>query len=99
MSIFFRRSHRGREIVEVCVEAVLSRGEVDRSVLAVDFNEALGLITPARPNDQRGDLLAKRQGLNSLKDTAEMECSSDWVSVPEQVAGKSEDAGASNMVR
>ena len=50
-------------------------------MLTADFNEALGLIICERA----GDLLAKRQGLNSLKDTAEMECSSDWVSVPEKV--------------
>ena len=78
----------GGKVIVLGVEAVSPRRQVDRSVLAADFDEALGLVTCEmffRPGGKRATLLAERQGLNSLKETAEMECSSDWVSVPEKV--------------
>ena len=46
VSVIFRCSHR--EIVEVCVEAVLSRREVDRCEHTADFDERVGLITCER---------------------------------------------------
>ena len=45
VSVVFRCSHRGREIVAVSVEAVLSGREIDRRVFTADFDEGRGLIT------------------------------------------------------
>ena len=48
VSAIFRCSDRGREIVAVCVEAVLSGREIVRRVLNADFDEERGLITCER---------------------------------------------------
>ena len=59
--------------------------EVDRGVLAADFDGRLGLVTCGRsavqPIDESKTILAKWQWIDSPKDGATREKSSDWVQV------------------
>ena len=76
------------KIVEVCVEAVPSREEVDRRVLTADSNEALGLINCERallgqPAKEETPLAEWHRDLDSLRNSAEMGCSE--VQLPEKV--------------